>query len=96
MYPWSKFSFMTSFGQRLRGLRRDRGIIQRDLAGRIGVDRRTVQRYELGEIFPVPEVLAALVRALGLRFEDLFALSPPMPRRIRRQPFEDSVAARES
>ncbi len=71
---------MASFGQRLRRLRRDGGLTQRDLAMRLGVDRRTIQRYELGQIFPVPEMLAALVLALGLRFEDLFALSPPLPR----------------
>jgi transcriptional regulator with XRE-family HTH domain len=71
---------MASFGQRLRRLRRDRGLTQRDLAERLGVDRRTIQRYELGQIFPVPEILAALVLALGLRFEQLFTLAPPMPR----------------
>ena len=79
-HTWSKVSFMASFGQRLRRLRRDRGLIQRDLAQRIGVDRRTVQRYELGQIFPVPEILTALVLALNIRFEDLFTLAPPMPR----------------
>lgn len=80
MYPWSKLSLMASFGQRLRWLRRDRGLTQRDLATRLSVDRRTIQRYELGQIFPVPEMLAALVLALAIRFEDLFALAPPMPR----------------
>lgn len=76
---------MASFGQRLRRLRRDRGLIQRDLARRIGVDRRTVQRYELGQIFPVPEILAALVVALDVRFEDLFTLLPPLPRATARR-----------
>ncbi len=77
---------MASFGQRLRRLRRDGGLTQRDLAARLGVDRRTIQRYELGQIFPVPEILATLVLALKIRFEDLFALSPPLPREpIRRQ-----------
>ncbi len=71
---------MASFGQRLRRLRREGGLTQRDLAARLGVDRRTIQRYELGQIFPVPEMLAALVLALRVRFEDLFALSPPLPR----------------
>ncbi|HEV7670635.1 MAG TPA: helix-turn-helix transcriptional regulator [Thermoanaerobaculia bacterium] len=76
---------MASFGQRLRRLRRDRGLTQRDLAQRLDVDRRTIQRYELGQIFPVPEILAALVLALALRFEDLFTLAPPMPREPSRR-----------
>ncbi len=88
---------MASFGQRLRRLRRDRGLIQRDLALRIGVDRRTIQRYELGQIFPVPEILAALVRALGLRFEELFTLAPPMPRDpVCRRPLAETAAEGES
>ncbi|MEP7010487.1 MAG: helix-turn-helix transcriptional regulator [Acidobacteriota bacterium] len=77
---------MASFGQRLRRLRRDGGLTQRDLAARLGVDRRTIQRYELGQIFPVPEILAAIVRALNIRFEDLFTLSPPLPREPIRRP----------
>jgi len=86
IFQWSKLSLMASFGQRLRRLRRDAGLTQRDLATRLGVDRRTIQRYELGQIFPVPETLVALVLALRIRFEDLFALSPPMPREpIRRK-----------
>jgi hypothetical protein len=30
-------------------------------SARLGVDRRTIQRYELGQIYPVSEILAALV-----------------------------------
>lgn len=87
---------MASFGQRLRRLRRDRGLTQRDLAERLGVDRRTIQRYELGQIFPVPEILAAIVLALVLRFEDLFALAPPMPREpICRRAVAETVGASE-
>ena len=79
-YSWSKLSLLASFGQRLRRLRRDAGLTQCDLAQRLGVDRRSLQRYELGQMFPAPETLVALVQALGLRFEDLFMLVPPMPR----------------
>ncbi|HXU46755.1 MAG TPA: helix-turn-helix transcriptional regulator [Thermoanaerobaculia bacterium] len=79
-YSWSKLSLMASFGQQLRRLRRDRRLTQRVLAERLGVDRRTLQRYELGQMFPAPEILAALVEALEVRVEDLFTLAPPLPR----------------
>ncbi len=68
-----------SFTQRLGQLSRDAKLTQRDLALRLDVDRRTHQRYELGQIFPFPETLVALVTILGLRFEVLFTLAPPMP-----------------
>jgi len=44
--PLSRASL--SFGQRVRDLRRFAGLTQREIAGHLGISRRTVIRYEQG------------------------------------------------
>lgn len=56
-----------SLGQRLRGLREDRGWTQTEVADRVGVSSVTVNRYESGERNPGFEMLIALA--------DLFRVS---------------------
>ena len=53
-----------TFGQRLKQLRKEKGMTLEDVAGNIGVTRATIQRYETGKITNVPletyDKLAAL------------------------------------
>lgn len=59
---------------RLKRIRRARGLTQRELAERSGVNRRTVEEYESGQKSlsrASAERVLALARVLGCRVEDL-------------------------
>ncbi len=48
------------FGERIRALRREKGLRQDELADRIGVTRMTISRLERGEAVSVDTALRAL------------------------------------
>jgi len=48
------------FGSRLKELRKQHGMTQQQLAGRIGVTKSVISFYELKERAPSPEVLIKL------------------------------------
>jgi transcriptional regulator with XRE-family HTH domain len=52
--------------ERVRSLRRRRGLTQVALAGAAGVSRSTVARVELGESNPDLQTMGKLARALGV------------------------------
>jgi transcriptional regulator with XRE-family HTH domain len=45
-------------------LLRHRGLTQRELAERMGANRRTIQDWEAGVNYPTAELLEALIQAL--------------------------------
>jgi transcriptional regulator with XRE-family HTH domain len=51
-------------GEKIRRRRRHLGLSQADLARRVGVDQKTISRYERGEIAPEGENLTSLAAAL--------------------------------
>lgn len=53
-----------AFGARLRRLRRERGLIQRQLAAKIGSSPETVSNWELGKSYPIRHSIFKLARAL--------------------------------
>jgi transcriptional regulator with XRE-family HTH domain len=53
-------------GERMKGLRKERGWSQADLAGRIGADGRQISRYENGRITPSLEALAKIAEAFDV------------------------------
>jgi len=60
------------FGQRVKKLREQRGLTQRDLADRAGLTRETISNYERGErIDPPLSALTALARALEVPVTEL-------------------------
>lgn len=60
-----------AFGWRLADLRRAAGLTQDQLADRMGVERRTVQRYEKAVYDPRYADLLIIARALGVHPADL-------------------------
>ena len=51
---------MVDFGQKLKELRLQSGLTQKQLADKIGVTKSVVSYYELQERYPSPEVLIKL------------------------------------
>jgi len=69
-----------TFGARLLELRKAKGISQRDLAERVGVDFTYLSKME-NERLPAPsaEVIAALAAALDADADDLAVLAGKIP-----------------
>ena len=62
------------FPYRLKELRKKKKpkMTQQKLAVILGVDIRTIRRWEKGERWPGPGDIQALAQALGVRIRDLF------------------------
>ena len=55
---------MIEFGQRLRNLRNERNLTQKQLGLQIGVKESVISFYEVGERSPSPPILVKLCSAL--------------------------------
>lgn len=66
-----------TFSNRLRALRKSKGLNQTQLAEKIGVSLLTVFRWEKGERTPRIEEVKALAKALNVSEADLLNDSPP-------------------
>ena len=70
------------FATRLRELRRERGLRQRDLADALGVAQTTIANYEQNTRFPDEATLRAIARYFLVSFDDLLgrpASAGPQP-----------------
>ena len=61
----------SDFGKRLRTIREDRGLTQRQLADRIEVYVPQISRYESGGAMPSAETLIALSEVLQVGLDEL-------------------------
>jgi transcriptional regulator with XRE-family HTH domain len=60
-----------AFGERVRELRKERGLSQRDLAGRSGIDFTYLSKIENGRMEPPSEeVIRRVALALGTDADD--------------------------
>ena len=66
----------SSFGERLRALRKKAGLTQEQLADSTGFSLMTIRRWEWGERSPRVEEVKALAKALGVSEADLLNDSP--------------------
>lgn len=55
---------MVEFGQRLRNLRKQKNMTQKQLADLIGVKNSIISFYEVGDRFPSPEIIVKLAAVL--------------------------------
>ena len=62
----------TTFGKRLHGLRKDKGMTQEDLAFKIGVSGQAVSKWETGLSYPDITSIPALAEILGTTIQHLF------------------------
>ena len=58
---------------RLKELRRARGLTQKDLAKRAGINRSTLAQVEVGIRRPYPKMLAAAAKALRIQMNELWS-----------------------
>ena len=66
-----ELALLARFGARVRRLRLDAELTQSALAERLGLEIRTVQMFEAGEINVPLATLYRIHRALGCRWEAL-------------------------
>lgn len=59
------------FGDRLRTLRREKGLTQADLGKRVGLSRRMIVHYEKHATRPPVDKVLALSKTLGLNVDEL-------------------------
>lgn len=67
---------MGAFGQRLKELRKQRGISQNELSKYIGVSKSSVNMYERGEREPSFETLEAIADFFNVNMDYLLGRSP--------------------
>ncbi|WP_285295043.1 helix-turn-helix domain-containing protein [Aureimonas altamirensis] len=60
------------FGQRIKSLRKDRGLTVRDLAARCGVAASTISKVENARMSPTYDIILRLALGLGAEMETLF------------------------
>ena len=65
---------MIEFGKRLRELRKERNLTQKQLAALIGVKNSVISFYEVGDRVPSPEVLRELAKALHVSSDYLMGI----------------------
>ncbi len=57
--------------KKLKALRKAKGLTQRELAGKCGIDYSSLCMYENGKRIPNMKTIAKLANALGCRISDL-------------------------
>jgi DNA-binding transcriptional regulator YiaG len=70
-----------TLGERIKRLRRERGLHQTELARLAGVDEMTLVRWEKDRSVPKGQRLASLLRALGAESSELCPSPAPQPHR---------------
>ena len=65
---------MVDFGTKLKELRLQAGMTQKDLASKIGVTKSVVSYYELSERSPSPEILIKLANFFHVSMDSLLGI----------------------
>ena len=58
---------MSALGDKLRRLKKAKGLTQGELAEKVGVDIKTIVRYETGKNSPKVETLELITKELGAK-----------------------------
>lgn len=65
-----------SMGERLQRIRKEKGVTQVDLAGRIGTTQGVLSSYECDRAHPGHDMLARIATALGVSADYLLGIAP--------------------
>ena len=79
-------SALGGVGERLRALRRERGLTLAELSTVTDISASTLSRLESGQRRANLELLLPVARALEVTLDDLVAVPPPADPRVRRRP----------
>lgn len=64
-----------NLGTNIRHYRRQAGLTQAELAGKVGAKQYAIAKYEKGLHNPTPEALAKIAQALGIAVGDLYGVN---------------------
>ena len=67
------------FRHNLRSTREAKGITQKSLALKVGLNDQAIRDYEAGRRFPPVETMGQIADALAVKVSDLFESSEPAP-----------------
>lgn len=65
-----------NFGERMKQIRKEKGLSQRELGEKIGVKQQTIAQYEALENAPKATSIERISEALGVSFHELLTGSP--------------------
>lgn len=65
---------MVEFGQKLRDLRKQKNLTQKQLAEQIGVQNSVISFYEVGDRTPSPDILRKLASVLHVSVDYLMGI----------------------
>ena len=65
---------MVEFGAKLKKLRKEKNLTQKQLASLIGVQNSVISFYEVGERIPSPEIIVKLATALHVSSDYLLGI----------------------
>lgn len=65
---------MVEFGAKLKKLRKEKNLTQKQLASLIGVQNSVISFYEVGERVPSPEIIVKLATALHVSSDYLLGI----------------------
>lgn len=68
-----------TLGKRLRELRKEAGMTQREVANRVKIDFTYLSKIESGIMYPREDVLVRLARVLGADKDELITLAGKVP-----------------
>ena len=72
-----RWALLKGFGERVERLRTEKGWSRVELAGRLGVSREWLAKWEWGKSAPPFRVLAKISRVLGVTLDELLTGQPP-------------------
>jgi transcriptional regulator with XRE-family HTH domain len=89
---------MSSFGERIRQLRKGKNLSQRELADKVGVNFTYLSKIENGKLdfsdYPSEVTIRKLARALEANADDLLLLAEKIPETIKQRVIERPDAFR--
>lgn len=86
---------MTDFATKLKMLRKEQKITQRELAEKTGIDFTYISKMENGKLenFPSIETIKKIAQALHTNENELILLANKVPEDIRKTIVDDKLAA---
>lgn len=85
---------MSTFGENLRRLRKERKLSMDALAEKAGTSKQVLSRYENGERVPKISMVQKLADALGVSISELSEETLDIKARIKVPPYHDGLADR--